>query len=228
MQGENIGAWTAADLRRFIVNEVLSEPGVVPPAPVGTKQLPTTQQMPPPISADGDVPVWDAASQRWVAARNYTKGNAAKVLRQNGAWGEPQLSYIRVQGVLTGFIADLNFRIYNFNGAATTIMSNDPFSRFSFNGSTLTVAAGSYIFGLYVIGNAAGYECGWCLTYNGGTIDSTIQNGSNWGGLGAVQNMGVSATTMTNFFSSSGTVQISGFQNLGPPGAVGIWAVALP
>ncbi len=53
---DNIASWSQAELRRFIVNTILSDPGAMPPSPL------------PPGALDGDVPVWDAASKTWRAS----------------------------------------------------------------------------------------------------------------------------------------------------------------
>lgn len=53
---DRIGDWSAADLRRFIANSVLSDPG----------SSPKSQALPP--AADGDVPVWDTGTGSWVSS----------------------------------------------------------------------------------------------------------------------------------------------------------------
>ncbi len=53
---DSIAGWSQAELRRFIVNTILSDPGAMPPSPL------------PAGSIDGDVPVWDAASKLWRAS----------------------------------------------------------------------------------------------------------------------------------------------------------------
>jgi hypothetical protein len=136
--------------------------------------------------------------------------------------------YIRIQGGLSGFTADTNFRVYNLS-SPSVIMENDPENRMSISGGALAVTTGNYILGVYVIGRSALYEAAWTLTYNGSTIDSSCGNGVNYGGLGVVQPLSVSAMTITNFFASSGgTIQVSGFQNDATIAAAGLWAVALP
>ena len=205
---DSIGGWTPAELRRFVVNTILNDPGAMPekePTPLGAG-FPTT-------FTDQDVPTWDKASQSW-----KTRGRLDDV------------SYIRINGSgFSGFVADTNFRIYDLASPSVTL-EQDVKGRVSMNGSgRISIAVpGNYLLGGYVVGRAALYECAWTLIYNGTTIDSAAQNGANWGGLGVVQNLGVSFSVMTSFFSSPGYVQLGGFQNDATIPSAGMWAMWLP
>lgn len=54
----DIGGWSPDELRRFVVNTILTDPGA----------LPKTASLPKPV-ADGDVPVWDQGSNAWVSSQ---------------------------------------------------------------------------------------------------------------------------------------------------------------
>lgn len=56
MELPKIGDWTEGDLRRYVINLLLAEPG--------TASLDKPQKLP--ASKDGDVPVWDAATNSWL------------------------------------------------------------------------------------------------------------------------------------------------------------------
>jgi hypothetical protein len=60
---ERIGDWSQAELRRFVVNTILTDPGAFPKE--------QTQQRVPSSATDGDVPVWDVASSRWVTSSDH-------------------------------------------------------------------------------------------------------------------------------------------------------------
>lgn len=67
---DTIGTWSQAELRRFVVNLLLTDPGALPKNIGGAQQtLPT--------AADGNVPVWDAAKNQWVSSadKKVTYGN---------------------------------------------------------------------------------------------------------------------------------------------------------
>lgn len=85
----NIGHWTEADLRRFVVNLLSSDPGALPKTIGGS-----AQQLPTPVN-DGEIPVWDSAKGAWVGSNtkpenpNQLAGypnNIAKVLTGVGSW----------------------------------------------------------------------------------------------------------------------------------------------
>jgi len=211
---ETIAGWSPAELRRYVVNTILTDPGAIPENKDTSPSLPA-------YPADGDVPVWDAGSGSWVSSTKKAPTDTNPLVKQ--------LPYIRVQGGISGFIADLNFRVYNLS-SPSIIMENDPNNQLGLSSGQLTVAAGNYMFGVYVVGRAAAaYEAAWTLTYNGVTIDVTIQNTLNMGGVGAAQSVGLSASGVTNFFASAGgNVQLSGFQNDATITAAGMWAVRLP
>lgn len=60
-----IGGMTPGDLRRFIVNLLQSEPGIVPNAAAQTDSLPAKPH------TDGDVPVWNASTNSWAPSSSY-------------------------------------------------------------------------------------------------------------------------------------------------------------
>lgn len=75
LHSNHIGNWSQAELRRFIVNLLLSDPGALPRG-VGT----TPQSLPSPAN-DGDVPIWDSSQNKWVTTttkkESYSQLNLA-------------------------------------------------------------------------------------------------------------------------------------------------------
>ena len=61
MIGDTIAGWSEADLRRYVVNLLLTDPGALPKTVGGAAQT-----LPSPAS-DSDLPVWNAAQNKWVA-----------------------------------------------------------------------------------------------------------------------------------------------------------------
>ena len=212
-----IGDWTETQLRQFIVNNILTDPGSLPkPKPHDlTTDLPANH-------VDGDVPVWDTASQRWQPSTKHPIPSSQLA--------NAPTQFIRIQGTgISGFTADLNFRFYNLSGSSV-VMENDPGGHFHDGGGYINIdVPGNYMVGCYVVGRAAfAYEAAWTVVYNSATIDTVIQNGFNMGGVGVTQNAAISASGITNFFSSSGgTIQIGGFQNDATIAAAGLWAIWL-
>ena len=87
MEFDKIGDWSQADLRRYIVNLLNSDPGALPKEVGGV-----SQQLP--VAADGDVPVWDAAANSWTTSTAKpvsplelaVPADASKVLNGLGAF----------------------------------------------------------------------------------------------------------------------------------------------
>lgn len=65
LHADQIGSWSQADLRRFVVNLLLSDPGALP------KEVSGPSQQLPAGATDGSVPVWDSASNRWVTSLEH-------------------------------------------------------------------------------------------------------------------------------------------------------------
>lgn len=65
MQRDSIAEWSQADLRRFVINLLLSDPGALP------KEVSGPSQQLPAGATDGSVPVWDSASNRWVTSLEH-------------------------------------------------------------------------------------------------------------------------------------------------------------
>lgn len=92
---DNIGSWTQAQLRRYIINEILTDPGALPKSISGA-----TQTLPSSVH-DGDVPIWDAATNSWLnSTQKPVKANvlsnypndATKSLMGDGSWAAASAS----------------------------------------------------------------------------------------------------------------------------------------
>lgn len=200
---ETIAGWSPADLRRFVVNTILTDPGAYPKqAKDNSPGLPTN-----PGLVDTDVPVWSSTTNSWVAQR-------ALRLPQD-------FSYIRMQGQPSGFIVDTAFRIYNWSSAVTEYVQ-DSQGFFNNSGSRLTLNKACRCFiGMSFVGpNAGNYSAGFTPVYNGASIDS-IMGGFYYNAAitGVIQNGGQAGWGIASF-AGGDYIQIGGYCNSGVPTVV--------
>jgi len=202
MEYDKIGGWSQADLRRFIVNEVLSDPGALPKSP---DPDPATLLPSRPLN-DQDVPIWNAASQTW-------KTNRMLRLPQD-------FSYIRMQGQPAGFTIDNNFRVYNWS-SASTLYIQDSQGYFTNNGSQLVINKACKAFtSMQAVGpNAGNFTLGFSPVYNGVSIDSIAGSISDESHAATIQLMSSVGFTITTF-NASDVINIGGFCNSGIPTVV--------
>jgi len=209
MADQTIATWTPADLRRFVVNNILTDPGAYPKQPKdNTPTLPTN-----PGLDDGDVPVWDTSSQRWVTS--------------SSKYVVPNVSYFRGQGTPAGFLVDANFRIYNWSSLGT-LYAHDPTGYFNNNGSYFQFnKACTCAISMQAVGpNAGNYTLGFSPVYNGVTIDSVAGSISWEGSAGTIQLMSSVGFTIARF-NAGDYIQIGGFCNSGVP-TVSLVLMVLP
>lgn len=137
-----IANWTPAQLRQFIVNSVLSDPGSLPkPKPVD----PTTYL--PANHTDGDVPVWDQASQRWTTSGvkkiAYTALATGTFLRLATSGTDRVVSYGTAVATFTGVGIATSVNVAHGLGVTPQIVLTTPQQQSGLNAIPAT-EAGTY------------------------------------------------------------------------------------
>lgn len=99
--GSNIASFSQGDLRRFIVNLLHSDPGAVPSTAIDETTLLPRNPL------DGDFPVWDRASQRWVPSSQHAPSTVVTSLPSSPIDGQ-EVYYAADAG--SGVIWHLRYR----------------------------------------------------------------------------------------------------------------------
>jgi hypothetical protein len=182
MDFEKIADWSQADLRRFVVNLLLSDPGALPkpPAHDATKDLPVS-------ASDGDIPVWDKASQRWVSSTQHPApgtdlanastpasklvgypADATKMLKGDGSWS--QFGGIRIAAgeFSAGVFADAWYRLY---AATPTVYVDDDSMIATYNNGYLNIPTTGFYIGIATaVGPSGSPNAGWRWNHNSGNL----------------------------------------------------------
>lgn len=237
MDLDKLGNMTQGDLRRFVVNLLQSDPGALP------GRLSHSESLPSAPHSDGDVPVWDTASSRWLPSSQHPvaasslagyPSDATKALAGDGTWVTPvevasNFGYARYQGGLTYSASDLNGRTYTPFGSSPLFAIGQHGS--SVSSGTITVTAGYYLFCLAMFAfSAASAQVGAWPIYNGSTTDSVVGFGVQLiKGASGPPEQSMSGGGVSNFFSGAGgTIALQSFCSGGGTASAALSILRLP